>query len=149
MKLLFVCTGNICRSPLAEGFIRYLCFKKSLDLECDSAAIYNYHTGSHPDPRAIQIAENYGFDISHLKARKINKSDFSNFDLIIGMDKNHIKELNKINKYNKNICLYLNFSQNLKNNDVPDPYYGSLIDFERSFNLIRIGAEAIINELFN
>ena len=131
MKLLFVCTGNICRSPTAEGIMKYICNKKKYDnIYCESAGLYNYHIGSSPDNRAIRIAQQNNVNISSLRARKIKKSDFQKFDLIIGMDKGHILELKKMEKITTKIRLFLNFTNEYKNCDVPDPYYGTIEDFK-------------------
>ena len=147
MKLLFICTGNICRSPTAEGIVKHICSINNLkNLKCDSAALYDYHTGEPPDIRSIEIAKKYNINIENLKARRINKKDFNNFDIIIGMDKNHIKVLNKLNFNKTKIELYLNFTQSFKNQDVPDPYYGKTEDFKKTFDLINIGAKEIVTK---
>ena len=147
MKLLFICTGNICRSPTAEGIVKHICSINNLNnLKCDSAALYDYHTGEPPDIRSIEIAKKYNINIENLKARRINKEDFNNFDIIIGMDKNHIKILNKLNFNKTKIELYLNFTQSFKNQDIPDPYYGEIEDFEKTFDLINIGAKKIVTK---
>ena len=102
MKLLFVCTGNICRSPTAEGLVKDICsMNKCKTIQCDSAALYNYHIGSPPDSRAINIAKKHNIEISNLRARIIEPEDFNKFDLIIGMDNVHIIELKKINSKKK------------------------------------------------
>ena len=147
MKLLFVCTGNICRSPMAEGLVNSICIKnKYKNIYCDSAGLFNYHIGNSPDNRAIEISKKYNVEIRNLRARKINMKDFDKFDLIIGMDKGHIVNLKKINNKRNNIKLYLDFTKNFKNEDVLDPYYGSIMDFEKTFQLIKIGAKAIVEK---
>ncbi len=147
MKLLFVCTGNICRSPMAEGVIKYLCTKKEYNsIVCDSAALFDFHTGDPPDIRAINILKKNNIDISNLRARKIIQEDFLKFDLIIGMDKNHVSNLKKF-KYKRNsIHLYLDFINNLSNQDVNDPYYGTIKDFQKTFEVIKNGAEEIVKK---
>ena len=147
MKLLFVCTGNICRSPMAEGLVNSICIKNNYkNIYCDSAGLFNYHIGNPPDNRAIEISKKYNVEIRNLRARKINMKDFDKFDLIIGMDKGHIVNLKKINNKRNNIKLYLDFTKNFKNEDVLDPYYGSIMDFEKTFQLIKIGAKAIVEK---
>ena len=147
MKLLFVCTGNICRSPMAEGLINNICIENNYkNIYCDSAGLFNYHIGSPPDNRAIEISKKYNVEISNLRARKITGKDFDKFDLIIGMDKGHITHLKKFNIKNNNIKLYLDFTKKFKNQDVLDPYYGSIMDFEKTFQLIKIGAKAIVEK---
>jgi len=145
MKLLFICTGNICRSPTAEGIVKSICKKQRLkSIICDSAGLYNYHLGEKPDLRSIKIAKKNKIDISNFKARKINSDDFNNFDLIIGMDNNHILQLKEYNHKIEKISLFLDFTIEFKNQNVPDPYYGELEDFEKTFKLIKIGAEEIV-----
>ena len=147
MKLLFVCTGNICRSPMAEGLVNSICIKNNYkNIYCDSAGLFNYHIGNSPDNRAIEISKKYNVEIRNLRARKINMKDFDKFDLIIGMDRGHIVNLKKINNKRNNIKLYLDFTKNFKNEDVLDPYYGSIMDFEKTFQLIKIGAKAIVEK---
>lgn len=147
MKLLFVCTGNICRSPTAEGVVKYICKKNNLKtIHCDSAALYNYHIGDTPDARAIETAKNYGVNIQNIRARKINLNDINVFDMIIGMDKNHITKLKEIFDNNNKIYMYLNFTEKFKNQDVPDPYYGTMQNFEQTYKLIKIGAEEIVKK---
>ncbi len=147
MKLLFICTGNICRSPTAEGIVKSICKKQNLkSIICDSAGLYDYHIGEKPDSRSINIAKNNKIDINNLKARKISSVDFNKFDLIIGMDSNHVLQLKEYNNKIEKICLFLDFTVEFKNQDVPDPYYGKLEDFEKTFELIKIGAEAIVEK---
>ena len=147
MKLLFVCTGNICRSPMAEGLVNYICAKNNYkNIYCDSAGLFDYHIGNPPDSRAIEISKKYNVEISNLRARKINKKDFDKFDLIIGMDRDHVMDLKKFNTKNDNIKLYLNFTKEFKHRNVLDPYYGSINDFEKTFQLIKIGAKAIVEK---
>lgn len=147
MKLLFICTGNICRSPTAEGIVKYICKKNNIKtIHCDSAALYNYHIGDTPDARAIETAKNYGVNIQNIRARKINLNDINVFDMIIGMGKDHIIKLKEIFDDNNKIYMYLNFTKKYKNQDVPDPYYGTMQDFEQTYKLIRIGAEEIVKK---
>ena len=146
MKLLFVCTGNICRSPTAEGLLKYICkINNYNNIYCDSAALFDYHIGSAPDKRAIKVAKKNNVNISNLKARLINKNDFKIFNLIIGMGKDHVKIMNKLSN-NNNIELFLNFTTNYKNNSVPDPYYGTIKNFENTFELIEIGIQKIVKK---
>ena len=113
MKLLFVCTGNICRSPTAEGLLKYICkINNYHNIYCDSAALFDYHIGSAPDKRAIKVAKKNNVNISNLKSRLINKNDFKIFDLIIGMGKDHVKIMNTLSN-NNNIELFLNFTTKL------------------------------------
>ena len=144
MKLLFVCLGNICRSPTAEGIIKKICKEKNIkNLKCSSAGIANYHIGNCPDRRAIEVAKKNNVKIEYYKATQVDRNDFNNFDLIIGMDQSNIKILKKMGN-EKKVKLYLNFTSEYKNLDVPDPYHGTLKDFEKSYKLIEIGAISIV-----
>tara|TARA_B100000700_G_C14526935_1_gene615732 strand:- start:137 stop:586 length:450 start_codon:yes stop_codon:yes gene_type:complete len=146
MKILFVCTGNICRSPTAHGVVRQLCKNRNINnIKCDSAALYDYHIGNPPDKRAIEIAGKFGIDISDIKARKIKLIDFEVFDLILGMDIGHVEGLKKIGDDKNTIDLFLNLSKKT-GVSVPDPYYGDKNDFIYSFKLIEYGANAIIKK---
>tara|TARA_B110000014_G_C19540969_1_gene289795 strand:+ start:37 stop:489 length:453 start_codon:yes stop_codon:yes gene_type:complete len=150
MKLLLICTGNICRSPTAEGVIKNICYiNKYKNIFCDSAGLFDYHIGEYPDNRAIKTAKKNYINIENIKARKITENDFKIFDLIIGMDKNHIIQLQNFNLNKEKIKLYLDFTASHKNQDVPDPYYGTIEDFNKTFKLIEIGAKAIVEKIRN
>jgi len=148
MKILFVCLGNICRSPLAEGILRYKANEDNLDITVDSAGTSNYHIGQSPDPRAISVAYANGIDISNQKARQFRLKDFENFDYIIAMDKSNYSELLDLagNTQNtKKIKLYMNFAYPDSNIDVPDPYYDGR--FEEVFSLLNEATDKIIEKL--
>ncbi len=148
MKILFVCLGNICRSPLAEGILRYKANKDNLDITVDSAGTSNYHIGQSPDPRAISVAYANGIDISNQKARQFRLKDFEDFDYIIAMDKSNYSELLDLagNTQNtKKIKLYMNFAYPDSNIDVPDPYYDGR--FEEVFSLLNEATDKIIEKL--
>lgn len=137
-KLLFVCLGNICRSPLAEGIMLHYIQKYQLPLIVDSAAIEPYHVGEHPDPRTIKNALQHHIDISSLIARQFEKSDFDEFDKIYVMDQSHYKALQKMAEPHqlKKIDFFMNILYPHQNIEVPDPYYGSEKDFEHVFQMI-------------
>jgi len=148
MKILFVCLGNICRSPLAEGILRYKANEDNLDITVDSAGTSNYHIGQSPDPRAISVAYAKGIDISNQKARQFRLKDFEDFDYIIAMDKSNYSELLDLagNTQNtKKIKLYMNFAYPDSNIDVPDPYYDGR--FEEVFSLLNEATDKIIEKL--
>jgi protein-tyrosine phosphatase len=137
MKILMVCLGNICRSPLAEGILSRHLQSLNLPHEIDSAGTINFHSGSAPDPRSIQVAASHGIDIGMLSARQVAKSDFEKFDLIFAMDRNNYKDLVSIStkEQQNRIHLYLEFA-GFGKQDVPDPYYGGKKQFEEVFELL-------------
>ena len=141
-SVLFVCTGNICRSPLAEGILK----QYAPDLRVDSAGTHGYHIGDAPDPRSIDIASQHDIDISQQKARKLNKDDFSDFDLIIALDQGHFAHMLHIAKpqHHDKINILLDYAQDTDHLDVPDPYYGSLDDFRIAYDLIDQGINGLI-----
>ena len=138
-KILFVCLGNICRSPLAEGIALHLVQENGLEnLLIDSAGTANYHVNEAPDPRTIANAKKHGVDLSSLRARQIKSSDFDDFDEIYVMDDNNLKNvlaLTKSNSHKEKVKLLLSIG-NFGRLDVPDPYYGNERDFENVFQLV-------------
>ena len=140
-KLLFVCLGNICRSPLAEGIMLHLKTKHNLQVEIDSAGTANYHVNEAPDTRTVANAKNNGVDLSALRARQFNVSDFDRFDKIYAMDKNNFKNILALakNETHKNkLHLFLR-----DGDEVPDPYYGTEADFESVFWLVYKNCECL------
>ena len=136
-KVLMVCLGNICRSPLAEGVLQ----SKLPRNKCivDSAGTANYHVGTAPDKRSIATAKKFGIDISQQKCRQITKSDFDTFDYIYVMDTSNYKNVIAIapNEASKQkVKLILNELEPIGNLEVPDPYYGEMEDFVRVFHLL-------------
>ena len=145
MKILMVCLGNICRSPLAHGILNNKAENENIDIDVDSAGTSTYHIGLPPDSRSINIASNYNIDISSQRAREFTRNDFKKFDIIYAMDSsnyNHIigmaRDNNEINK----VKLILH-----KNRDVPDPYTGGDDGFEDVFIMLDDACNRIINEL--
>jgi protein-tyrosine phosphatase len=148
-KILFVCLGNICRSPLAEGIMLHLKNKYDLTLEIDSAGTSHYHIGEAPDNRTIANAKKNGVDLSFLRARQFNANDFDLFDKIYVMDKNNYTNVIALaqNQIHKNkVSLFLNAVYPDKNLEVPDPYYGTEKDFEEVFQLVYKASELFIKQ---
>lgn len=148
MKILFVCTGNICRSPTADAVLRERVSALGLDWEIDSAGTHGYHVGNPPDPRSIRVAGSKGVDMTELRARKVTASDFETYDLIFAMDRGHYDILMRQcpPAYRGRVRLFLEES-GLSSDagfDVPDPYYGALEGFESVYTLIARGVEAIV-----
>lgn len=138
-KILFVCLGNICRSPLAEGIMLHLKEKHNLTIEIDSAGTANYHVGEAPDSRTIANARKNGVDLSQLRARQFSVNDFDNFDEIYVMDKSNLRNvlaLAKTGAHKQKVSLFLNTLYEGSDMEVPDPYYGTGQHFEEVFQLI-------------
>jgi protein-tyrosine phosphatase len=138
-KILFVCLGNICRSPLAEGIMLHLKEKHDLDLEIDSAGTASYHIDEAPDPRTITNAKKNGVDLSKLRARQFSANDFEAFDFIYVMDKSNLRNvlsLAKNDSHKQKVALFLDTLHPGKNLEVPDPYYGDETHFEEVFQLV-------------
>ncbi|MGZ3920423.1 MAG: low molecular weight protein-tyrosine-phosphatase [Bacteroidia bacterium] len=138
-KILFVCLGNICRSPLAEGIMLYLKEKHGLEMEIDSAGTADYHVDEAPDPRTTANAKKNGVDLSALRARQFHEPDFERFDYIYVMDKSNLRNvlsLSKNEQHKQKVSLFLETLYPGKQLEVPDPYYGSETHFEEVFQLI-------------
>jgi protein-tyrosine phosphatase len=144
-KILFVCLGNICRSPLAEGIMLHFKHKHKLPLEIDSAGTAHYHIGEAPDKRTIANAKKNGVDLSALRARQFTSSDFEKFDKIYAMDNSNYKNILALAKTEAQIgkvSLFLDPEFNSLT-EVPDPYYGNESDFENVFWLVHKNCERI------
>lgn len=147
-KILMVCLGNICRSPLAEGILRSKVDKSKVTV--DSAATSNWHIGKTPDPRSISIAKEFGVDISTLIVRQFTVQDFEDFDIIFVMDESNYKDvisLSRDDKDTKKVNKILDSLQDGNNLDVPDPYYGEKDGFLEVYKKLEEAIEVIIREL--
>ena len=141
-----VCLGNICRSPLAEGILSSKISKMKVTV--DSAGTAGYHIGRKPDPRAIDIAKKNNIDISTLRARKFERSDFINFDKIYVMDKNNFNDVIGLAENKNEASKVILITDILDSYSfVPDPYYGGLADFEKVFNLLDKICHKIANKI--
>ena len=141
-----VCLGNICRSPLAEGILRNKI--PNMNVTVDSAGTAGYHIGHKPDPRAIDIAKKNNIDISSLRARKFERSDFINFDKIYVMDKNNFNDVIGLAENKNEASKVILITDILDSYSfVPDPYYGGLADFEKVFNLLDKICHKIANKI--
>ena len=141
MKILMVCLGNICRSPMAEGIMRNLGGNK---IEVDSAGTSGYHIGSQPDKRMIATAFEHGIDISNLSARQFQADDFDLFDVIFAMDSSNYRDIISLAKDDKDkqkVKMMLDYG------DVPDPYYGGDEGFERVYQLIYKACQKILDNI--
>ncbi|WP_345989534.1 low molecular weight protein-tyrosine-phosphatase [Chryseobacterium sp. Chry.R1] len=149
MKILMVCLGNICRSPLAEGIMKE---KLPPGFVVDSAGTISMHEGEHPDKRAIKTAANHGIDISKQRSRPITKADLENFDKIYCMDIDIYGDViskAKNEEQRQKIFLFLEAAGNHENADVPDPYWGNMDDFEDVYQLLDEACNTICNQIIN
>jgi protein-tyrosine phosphatase len=149
--VLFVCMGNICRSPTAEGVFRRLLAEHAPDLHVlvDSAGTHAYHVGNAPDPRACRAAERRGVDLRPQRARQVNPADFERFDLILAMDRQNHAELLAIcpPQLHGRVRLFLDFAPHLGRDEVPDPYYGGVNGFELVLDLVEEASLGLIEHL--
>jgi len=147
-SILFVCLGNICRSPLAEGVFRAVWAERGRgrDMLLDSAATSGWEVGSAPDPRSIAVAMRHGIDISGQRARKVRREDFSRFDLILGMDRSNVADLKALAPARDRVHLFLEFAHG-QARDVPDPYYDGPEAFTEVYRMIREASEALATRL--
>ena len=149
-KVLMVCLGNICRSPMAEGLLRHKIRQMNLDIETDSAGTAGYHIGSKPDHRMIETAAKFGVDISDLRARQFKLADFDDIDYIFAMDKENQLNMQRMatNELGREkVRLFLEHVDFPNYNEVPDPYYGSMKDFEFVFNMLDDATDTFIEML--
>ncbi len=146
--ILFVCLGNICRSPAAEGTLRAKAKERGLELAIESAGTGGWHAGDPPDARMIKAAARRGIDISHQRARQVDLSDFYQFDYILAMDLSNHTDLLELAPPNRecDIRLFLDFAD-CEERETPDPYYGGGDGFERVLDLIDLGAEGFLDHL--
>jgi protein-tyrosine phosphatase len=146
-RILFVCLGNICRSPSAEGVFAARAAAARLDVETDSAGTSNWHIGDPPYGLAIQTAQNRGVDISGLRARQLTVADFDRFDLIIGMDAANISDINALRPAGNTtrIALFTDYAPQSGATEVPDPYYTR--DFDGALDLIETASDGLITAL--
>ncbi|UCB54663.1 MAG: low molecular weight phosphotyrosine protein phosphatase [Thiotrichales bacterium] len=151
VKILFVCMGNICRSPTAEGVFRHKVINAGMEdqIFIDSAGTIAYHAGHPPDARAQDAARRRGIDLSSQRARKVSSGDFEKFDFVIAMDSDNHYELEAICPAGSEdrLHMFLKFARNSRQIDVPDPYYGGSRGFETVLDLIEDASEGLLLHL--
>jgi len=149
LRILFVCMGNICRSPTAEGILRAKLEAAGLaaDVELDSAGTGDWHVGKAPDSRAIQAAAGRGYDIGGLRARQVTEDDFRRFDLILAMDQDNLAWLEQLRPDKGAVPELFLARQGLAVDEVPDPYYGGAAGFERVLDLLESACDGLVAEV--
>jgi protein-tyrosine phosphatase len=148
--VLFVCLGNICRSPTAEGVLRAIAAREypGLMLDVDSAGTADYHVGEPPDRRTVAAARRRGYDLAGLRARQVQSEDFHRFDFVLAMDRANLAALEQLRPEGASarVALFLELGRGLVE-EVPDPYYGGVQDFERVLDLCESGARGFLDSL--
>lgn len=149
-RILFVCTGNICRSPTAQGVLRHRLAEQGLQhIQSDSAALYNYHIGEPPDTRSTAMAKRHGIAMHDLRARQVTQDDFNHFTLVLAMDQSHLTGLQRLRPATATaeIALFLPFCGIHHTTEVPDPYYGGEAHFKETYDLIDSGITKLLEKL--
>lgn len=151
IRVLFVCMGNICRSPTAHGVFRHLVTERGLGhlIEIDSAGTHAYHVGEPPDRRAQSTATARGVDLADLRARRVAASDFEQFDYILAMDRGNYEMLVSQcpTTARAKVALFLEFAPEVGHKEVPDPYYGGQKGFERVFDMVEAAANGLLADI--
>ncbi|MGA0734595.1 MAG: low molecular weight protein-tyrosine-phosphatase [Steroidobacteraceae bacterium] len=149
MRILFVCMGNICRSPSAEAVLRELARREcpQLQLTIDSAGTHAYHVGEPPDPRSITAGRNRGYDLAPLRARQVTSEDFARFDWVLAMDAANLSRLQQLAPAGstERAQLFLEFAGETSRIEVPDPYYGNTADFELVLDLLERASRRLLH----
>lgn len=147
-RILFVCMGNICRSPTAEGVARNIIINNRLMdfIKVDSAGTHDYHVGEPPDPRTSQAALKRGVDLSRLRARQVCPADFERFDLLLAMDRANLAHLKRGSRpeFHSKLGLFLEYADAFEEDEVPDPYYGGDRGFEQVLDMAEDAARGLI-----
>ncbi len=149
MRILFVCLGNICRSPMAEGVFRAEAARRGLDVKIDSAGTSDWHVGEPPDPRAREAAAGIGIDISALRGRQATRRDMQTHDLILAMDRENLDHLKRLAgpEHAHKVRLFLDFAPDRMEDEVPDPYYGGPEGFAHVLDLLQDAARGLADHV--
>jgi protein-tyrosine phosphatase len=150
-RILFVCLGNICRSPTVEGVARELARREApqLALHFDSAGTADYHIGNPPDARSQRAALARGYDLSSLRARQLQRDDFQQFDLLLAMDEENLSDMRRIApaSHTHRARLFLDYARDCPTASVPDPYYADASGFERVIDLAEQGVRGLLRDI--
>ncbi|MBK7135081.1 MAG: low molecular weight phosphotyrosine protein phosphatase [Rhodocyclales bacterium] len=150
-RILFVCTGNICRSPTAEGVVNNIIINKGMGelIKVNSAGTHGYHIGEPPDPRTCEAALRRGIDLSGYRARKVVPEDFERFDLLLAMDRGNLALLQRGARpeYQAKLGLFMNYASDFDAEEVPDPYYGGEQGFELVLDMVEDAGQGLIRAL--
>jgi len=151
VSVVFVCMGNICRSPTAEAVFRHYVESAGLaeHILIDSAGTHDYHIGDKPDMRAQRAAQQRGYDMSTLRGRQVGEEDFRSFDYVLAMDSANLAILQRINppgSYSR-VGLFLEYARHHTEREVPDPYYGGAEGFERVLDMVEDAAQGLLEEI--
>ena len=152
-RVLFVCLGNICRSPTAQAIFEKRIVEHGLEdfFRIVSCGTGSWHIGKMPDSRAIEAAAKRGYSLNHIRARKMQIKDFDDFDYFVAMDRENLKEIEKLcpEKFCGNVVLFSSFIKNSRLVDVPDPYYGGERGFDEVIDMIELGASDFLKSILN
>jgi low molecular weight protein-tyrosine phosphatase len=143
-RILVVCLGNICRSPMGQGVIEKRAAEAGLTLKVDSAGLGAWHVGNPPNPRGLQVAIARGYDNTRQRARQVRAGDFHDFDLILGMDADNIAGLERLRPEGADVEVRLFHPSG---QDIPDPYYGGMADYEHALDLIEEAVDDLVERL--
>ena len=151
VKVLFVCSGNICRSPMAEGVFKHHVKRAGLDgiIASDSAGTHDYHVGEPPDPRAQRAAGRRGYDLSTQRGRQVSRADFDEFDYLLAMDQTNLRVLERLcpSQHGHKLKLFMEFGADDALREVPDPFYGGDQGFERVLDMVEEAAQGLLRHL--
>jgi protein-tyrosine phosphatase len=151
VKVLFVCMGNICRSPTAHGVFEHMLNEQGLvaAIEVDSCGTHAYHIDEAPDRRSQQVAEQRGIGLGHLRARRVEMSDFEYFDYILAMDRDNLSILESLcpSQHADKLSLFLDFAPSRSESEVPDPYYGGPKGFDIVLDMVEAASEGLLDDI--
>jgi len=151
ITVLFVCMGNICRSPTAEAVFRHYVEEAGLldSIHVDSAGTHDYHIGDAPDSRTQRVAQQHGYDMSCLRGRQVEAGDFARFDYVLAMDEANLIILQRLRPRDaqSHLGLFLEFAEHHTEREVPDPYYGGSGGFERVLDMVEDAAESLLRHI--